>query len=64
MLKNCSKCEKEFQCRVDKIEQCQCSKHELSAELLKEISEKYDNCLCSVCLSEINEQTHGLKGTK
>ena len=46
MLKNCSKCEKEFQCRVDKIEQCQCSKHELSAELLKEISEKYDNCLC------------------
>ena len=60
MLKNCSKCHKSFECKVDDIEQCHCSNHVLSAQLLEEISEKYDNCLCSNCLTDLKEKSQGL----
>ena len=50
MKKICPKCGKEFECKHDKT--CFCTRYSLSKEALRELKEKYDNCLCEDCLRQ------------
>ncbi|WP_072032145.1 cysteine-rich CWC family protein [Crocinitomix catalasitica] len=50
MIKKCSKCQSPFNCNVNDIKACHCSQVKLTPEILAEIKEKYDNCLCNDCL--------------
>ncbi len=48
--KECPRCQQEFFCNVSNIEQCQCSKINLSKLHSRYISEHYTGCVCFSCL--------------
>ncbi|MBA3900651.1 MAG: cysteine-rich CWC family protein [Bacteroidetes bacterium] len=48
--KSCSKCSKAFDCNIQGG--CWCNGYKISAETLKKLLLKYDNCLCEACLKE------------
>ncbi len=47
--KKCSKCNVDFECGNEKPG-CWCEELFLDIATLKELKEKYDNCLCPQCL--------------
>lgn len=47
--KNCSKCNKPFECLH--TAECWCMEYEISPENLKLLKESFDNCLCPQCLN-------------
>ncbi len=53
MIKNCARCDKEFECRNDDISKCSCFTVPLSFEDLAFISESYTGCLCIACLNDM-----------
>lgn len=53
MKKICPKCNVEFECKADDIENCDCSKINLEKESLIKIEKMYDGCLCGECLNII-----------
>ena len=53
MKKICPKCNVEFECKVDDINNCHCSKINLEKESLLKIEKVYDGCLCLLCLNII-----------
>ncbi len=63
--KRCPRCNSDFECKTGSILLCQCSKIEMTAEQLEYNSTEYDDCLCLLCLkelqSEFNALSHGDK---
>ena len=49
-IKICPGCQKQFECKAGSIFLCQCFDMNLSAEARELIQQKYDDCLCIVCL--------------
>ena len=60
MEKNCSKCGVTFSCQ-NETRGCWCESVHLTKEMLAELKEAYDNCLCPVCLKgfETKETVNG-----
>jgi len=48
--KICPRCVREFVCKANRIQQCDCMGVRLSPETLEYIREAYDDCLCVACL--------------
>jgi len=53
--KQCPRCSKRFDCRVDDLEQCDCVEVELTMPLLQRLQQAYTDCLCPNCLRELSE---------
>lgn len=53
----CPKCNGKFECKLNRISNCQCVNFQLSSEQVLYLREKYDNCLCHRCLNQI-QKTH------
>lgn len=51
--KNCPRCNAEFLCNVDNIEQCQCYGTRLNDEQRQVVRDHYADCLCRKCLEEL-----------
>ncbi|HEY6160420.1 MAG TPA: cysteine-rich CWC family protein [Bacteroidia bacterium] len=49
--KNCSKCGGSFDC-CNETKGCWCENYSLDEGTLKELEEKFENCLCENCLKE------------
>ncbi len=49
-LKQCPRCHDLFECKVDPITGCQCSKMHLNGIHLDYIHTYYGTCLCETCL--------------
>jgi hypothetical protein len=54
--KACPKCGTAFTCKVGDVSNCQCNTVKLSEEAYDLISKKYDDCLCSNCMLEMNSK--------
>ena len=50
IIKVCERCNSEFVCNANDITSCFCYSISLPEEAKKEMSEKYTNCLCDMCL--------------
>lgn len=57
MEKKCQRCQKEFTCNAQKIENCDCNKIKLSNSTLAYISQHYNDCLCLDCLTQLNQSS-------
>jgi hypothetical protein len=57
MEKVCAKCKKEFECKADDIENCDCNSIQMNSSMLEIIKEKFQDCLCVDCLKELNAKT-------
>lgn len=53
--KKCSKCGVTFECCAE-TRGCWCEAYTLSTDILKELKEHFDNCLCPKCLAEYAEK--------
>lgn len=54
MEKICPRCNKKFECREDKVQECLCSSVKLTVEAQEYIKERYaQRCLCVDCLNKI-----------
>ncbi|MFY7900874.1 MAG: cysteine-rich CWC family protein [Chitinophagaceae bacterium] len=49
-IKVCAKCNKNFECKVGNILECQCNQIQLSYEEKSIIENSYEDCLCIDCL--------------
>lgn len=56
MVKNCAKCKAEFECKTDAIESCHCNSIKLSTTQIKHLKNDFDNCLCTVCLTNFSKE--------
>jgi hypothetical protein len=56
MLKTCPKCGNAFECRNDDILECDCIYVPLNDKEYQFIGERYDDCLCCVCLLKIKTE--------
>lgn len=54
--KVCSRCQRAFTCKVGDVANCQCSVVKLSDTEQRYIDEKYNDCLCCVCLKEMKTE--------
>jgi len=54
MIKKCVICNQEFECTENG--QCWCMQYKYSETLLKELRNKYADCLCPSCLSKYMQQ--------
>lgn len=54
--KKCSRCARDFECKVGNIAECQCSLVQFSYEERVFIEEKYTDCLCIQCLQTLQFQ--------
>ena len=50
MIKTCERCKLEFECHVDKIEDCACNKIFLNPKQREVLQSTYRDCLCNNCL--------------
>ena len=55
MIKICERCNKKFKCIPEDIINCECSKLQLNHQTQVNLKEKYKDCLCSLCLMELNK---------
>jgi len=53
--KQCPRCRKLFECKCGSITLCHCSESRLTGETLDALRLRYNDCLCAVCLLEIQE---------
>ena len=51
--KTCPRCNNNFECKAGDIAHCQCSNIKLNIEEKSFIEERYDDCLCINCLTEL-----------
>ena len=49
----CPRCGGRFHCGVNDAAPCACTAFTLDATALAELRERYTNCLCMACLSEL-----------
>ena len=54
--KVCPRCNKQFECRVGDIANCQCSSITLTIEERAFIEDRYQDCLCGNCLKELKNK--------
>ena len=52
----CPRCQKEFECKVGNILECQCSQVQLTYEERIYIEHKYADCLCKDCLQALQQE--------
>lgn len=52
--KSCPRCKDYFKCKADDINNCHCSKINLSIQTKEFLSKTSYDCLCNSCLNEIN----------
>lgn len=52
-IKNCVRCQKDFECKYDDIQNCQCASVELQQYQHDKILKLYDDCLCANCLEQL-----------
>jgi hypothetical protein len=55
MIKKCSRCNSEINCKVEEIQSCDCSKIQLLDKAREWISQEFNSCLCLNCLEYIND---------
>ncbi len=51
--KQCPRCHQDFECKSGNILLCQCQTVALKSEHLAFIKEKFTDCLCAACLTDI-----------
>jgi hypothetical protein len=51
--KNCPRCKEQFECKPGNITQCQCYGIKLTDEQKVFIEFRYNDCLCSNCLTDL-----------
>ncbi|WP_083261429.1 cysteine-rich CWC family protein [Crocinitomix algicola] len=54
MKKQCTKCHASFECKVEEIENCHCTKVKLEQEILEQLRNEFEDCLCPKCLDELS----------
>jgi len=54
--KNCPRCSNAFECKVGDISHCQCNSIVLSAEERAFAEDRYKDCLCAACLSDLRNR--------
>ncbi|WP_312312027.1 cysteine-rich CWC family protein [Empedobacter brevis] len=54
MTENCSRCNEIIECKVNEIENCNCSKIELKRETIEFLKKTHYSCLCNNCLSQLD----------
>jgi hypothetical protein len=54
--KPCPRCGHLFACRVGSITQCDCTRIQLSVEEKAFIAERYNECLCLACLTDLKNK--------
>ena len=54
-FKNCQRCGREYECKINKVTQCKCYEIELSPIDRAMIDLYYQDCLCPACLKNISE---------
>lgn len=54
MIENCSRCNEIIECKVNEIENCNCSKIELKRETIEFLKKTHYSCLCNNCLSQLD----------
>ena len=59
-IKQCPRCESEFECKTGAILLCQCSKIEMTVEQLEYSSTQYNDCLCLSCLNDLRTEYNAL----
>jgi hypothetical protein len=59
--KQCPRCQRQFICKANRIHRCDCSNICLSFETAEHIRQYYDECLCLVCLKELEAIVTSLK---
>ncbi|WAR45965.1 cysteine-rich CWC family protein [Methylomonas rapida] len=59
--KHCPRCQRQFICKANRIHRCDCSNVRLSPETSEHIWQLYDECLCQICLSELETIVTPLK---
>ena len=55
VIKACSRCKKEIQCKVESIEECACSQIKLSTTCQAYLKKTKYDCLCNDCLGSLND---------
>lgn len=55
MKEKCSRCQRKFQCHVEKIEICHCTQIVLSPMEANELRKQFSGCLCPTCLQQMKE---------
>lgn len=55
MKKKCAKCQVEFECKVDNIQNCHCQHVKITKAQLVELGKDFMDCLCPNCLKEYTE---------
>ncbi len=55
-LKNCPRCNTEFECKPGDITNCQCNGIVLNTDTVNFINKKYGDCLCKTCLLQLNDK--------
>lgn len=53
-VKSCSRCQNNFECRAADINNCHCSKVNLTTQAKEFLLKTNYDCLCNSCLNEIN----------
>ena len=54
-LKICPRCKKEFTCHAENISTCACKQIVLSNETKSWLAKTFYDCMCSECLTEMNQ---------
>ncbi|MEO8768462.1 MAG: cysteine-rich CWC family protein [Ferruginibacter sp.] len=52
--KICPRCGNTFECKIGDIMNCQCHGISFTNEAIAFVSRNYDDCLCRVCLKDLN----------
>jgi len=52
-IKTCPRCEKEFECHSSAMFLCQCNQVELDEDVMEQLSDNYDDCICLKCLQQV-----------
>jgi len=53
---NCQRCGTPFECKMGSILLCQCQQVHLSEEESYYVNFKYDDCLCTTCLTQLQQE--------
>lgn len=54
--RSCPNCNRVFECKSNKIQNCQCETVQLTQPQRDYIATQYDDCLCANCLKELRSQ--------
>ncbi|GAA4827429.1 cysteine-rich CWC family protein [Algivirga pacifica] len=55
-MKTCVRCQKEFECKVGSVTECQCYAVSLTNEERQYIYEHFEDCLCADCMLELKAE--------